>query len=356
MLKTNPYLLFLPAAFKHYIRKNDAGGWKSYRTGFSKISLKGLIIPVMDIRDFNFQTINLVGVYCTGSAWHNVRMDKIQSVGSNFSFSRWYGCSGTDGEFYGAVMNSLFVEKSFFHQACFVHSFFNNCTFQDTDLTGTDFSYSRLDNVQFIRCRLDKATFENARCQGVSLKNCTFREAQFKNAPVSRSRQKLHPLLKLETAPVSHKATAPAEDHFHLSLKNLTMESVNKRFRELVKLYHPDKFHNAPPGEKKNAAEMFLQIQESYLKLCERLNQQKGSSRITGFTMDNLHMILKQNPSNDTAWYNLGIIYFRKMEYDNSIDCYEKALKINPSHTAARHNLKVTRLVQTIYESVSSRA
>ncbi len=312
-------------------------------------------MPGLNINNADWQEINLVGVYCTGSRFININMEQMQSVGSDFSFSRWTECSGSQSEFYGASMNSLIMENSDFQQGTFVHSSLSGCTFINTDLTGADFSYSRLENIDFIRCRLDKASFQYARCLSVNLKNCSMKGAHFKVLPVPAPSEKANPLLKLSSSDLSSLTSLPANNIFNLSSESLHMKDINKRFRELVKQYHPDLYHNTSPSEKKEAAEKFLQVQETYLSLCEKLNRKKDFAQNTVLTKENLLIILKQNPKNEVAWYNLGILYFQDMDYDLSIECYEKALHLNAGNTAAQHNLKVTRLVRAIYKSVSSR-
>lgn len=40
--------------------------------------------------------------------------------------------------------------------------------------------------------------------------------------------------------------------------------------------------------------------------------------------------ILKRNPNDDNSWYNLGNVYSDINEYNKAIECYDKALDLNP--------------------------
>jgi tetratricopeptide (TPR) repeat protein len=47
---------------------------------------------------------------------------------------------------------------------------------------------------------------------------------------------------------------------------------------------------------------------------------------------------LKINPSYALAWYNKGLTFFELKKYNEAIECYDNALKINPSYALALNN------------------
>ena len=49
------------------------------------------------------------------------------------------------------------------------------------------------------------------------------------------------------------------------------------------------------------------------------------------------------SPDHADAYNYLGQAYFKKEEYQNSVDCFNKALEIEPTHTQARENLEVAQ-------------
>jgi len=51
---------------------------------------------------------------------------------------------------------------------------------------------------------------------------------------------------------------------------------------------------------------------------------------------------LEIDPKYVAAWYDLGYIYKRKKEYDKAIEHYNKALEINPEHSDAWHGLALS--------------
>ena len=54
--------------------------------------------------------------------------------------------------------------------------------------------------------------------------------------------------------------------------------------------------------------------------------------------------VLKAEPFNDSAWYNLGILYGKKGLIDKSIDAYETCISITPEYAEAFYNLGNTYL------------
>ncbi len=54
--------------------------------------------------------------------------------------------------------------------------------------------------------------------------------------------------------------------------------------------------------------------------------------------------VLKAEPFNDSAWYNLGILYGKKELIDKSIDAYETCISISPEYAEAFYNLGNTYL------------
>ena len=49
------------------------------------------------------------------------------------------------------------------------------------------------------------------------------------------------------------------------------------------------------------------------------------------------------SPDPADAYNYLGQAYFKKEEYQNSVDCFNKALEIEPTHTQARENLEIAQ-------------
>lgn len=54
--------------------------------------------------------------------------------------------------------------------------------------------------------------------------------------------------------------------------------------------------------------------------------------------METYQKLLDIDPFSENAWYNLGILYIKKEDYNSAIDCYDYTLAINPSHAEALFN------------------
>lgn len=52
-----------------------------------------------------------------------------------------------------------------------------------------------------------------------------------------------------------------------------------------------------------------------------------------------LKQAISQNKKSTSAWYNLGVVYGKKKEYQQEIECYQKVLDIRPNHIRALINL-----------------
>lgn len=63
------------------------------------------------------------------------------------------------------------------------------------------------------------------------------------------------------------------------------------------------------------------------------------------FQMSEKHFLeaLKLNPTNPQYHTNLGVLYHRWKRYRNAMECYKKALKINPNFKSAKENYEALR-------------
>ena len=48
---------------------------------------------------------------------------------------------------------------------------------------------------------------------------------------------------------------------------------------------------------------------------------------------------IKVNPKKEEAWYNMGIAFDNSEQYEKAIECYERAIKINPKDEEAWYNM-----------------
>ena len=72
-----------------------------------------------------------------------------------------------------------------------------------------------------------------------------------------------------------------------------------------------------------------------------------------------LNTTVSLSPDHADAYDYLGQAYFKKEEYQDSVDSFNKALEIQPNHTRAKTNLGVAQLKldslnKTVSESVEN--
>ncbi|MCU0537316.1 MAG: DnaJ domain-containing protein [Hydrococcus sp. Prado102] len=113
-----------------------------------------------------------------------------------------------------------------------------------------------------------------------------------------------------------------------LGLKyNTSSEEVKKAYRNLVKLWHPDRFPNNSP-EQKQAEEKFKKILEAYevLKDYQPQVKEKNSTVVSG--------IYAKSDRSQTH-YQEGIEYADKKLYQEAIEAFSIAIRLDPYYIEA---------------------
>lgn len=64
-------------------------------------------------------------------------------------------------------------------------------------------------------------------------------------------------------------------------------------------------------------------------------------------------MITRHNPMNHSAWTNLGVVFERMTLDDKALECYARAYRANPGHTAAYYNAAVIYWKRGDWEKVA---
>jgi len=57
---------------------------------------------------------------------------------------------------------------------------------------------------------------------------------------------------------------------------------------------------------------------------------------------------IRKAPKFEKSWNNLGVCFMRKRRYDKAIECFSKALSIDPTYEIARLNLEECRFLQAV--------
>ena len=56
--------------------------------------------------------------------------------------------------------------------------------------------------------------------------------------------------------------------------------------------------------------------------------------------LEALHESIELNPSDETTWITLGLVYLRKKDAENAVYAFEKVLELNPVNQIAQDNLQ----------------
>ncbi|NJM86463.1 MAG: DnaJ domain-containing protein [Hydrococcus sp. RU_2_2] len=113
-----------------------------------------------------------------------------------------------------------------------------------------------------------------------------------------------------------------------LGLKfNSSSEEVKKAYRNLVKIWHPDRFPNNSV-EQKQAAEKFKKIIEAYevLKDYQPQTQEKKSTAAS---------TIATKPDRSQTHYQEGIDYAEKKLYQEAIEEFSLAIRLDPNYIEA---------------------
>lgn len=355
----NLYILFLNKALVSYIQSGAFEDWLEYKTGFEEMVIKELILPVQIIERFDFSSVKFVDSYFSGWKLTNSNFSQAKLVKVNISFSEWTQLIFENATFYNVEMQCNQVMDSDFSAASITHSYWINGHYENCDFRDAQFMYSNLQHVTFKNCSFASTRFESVNLDQAKFIDCDLTDVQFQDCVNMTSAHFTSLPAKLKKK--RRDVIVSTEDlNYYCNLLTLDQkafdyEMLSKRFRKLVKKYHPDKFRHKGEEKHLEAQEIFQRIQEAYLFLCDHLNKEKTVLVSAEMTIKNLRYIIEQDPKNDVAFYNLGILYFKQGDYDQSIEAYQKSIEINAHNQLAQHNLKVTELAKTIYQSVSKR-
>ncbi|GFR35515.1 J domain-containing protein [Thermobrachium celere] len=143
--------------------------------------------------------------------------------------------------------------------------------------------------------------------------------------------------------------------------KNASMEDIKRAYRELVKKYHPDRYHDNPLKEL--AEEKLREINEAYEYLLNNHEKQQGgyssSYSSGGYYGQNSFSDFQRvreyinrgdyfsaerelnriNIRNDEWFYLMGLIYINRGNYSVGYDYIKRASEMNPYNQEYRDAL-----------------
>ncbi len=106
---------------------------------------------------------------------------------------------------------------------------------------------------------------------------------------------------------------------------NASPIEVKKAYRDLAKMWHPDRFHN-DPNKQQQAEEKFKQILEAYEVLKDHEPGKPFISVSSG---------IKTKKTDPNFCYKNGVILAENEEYEEAIEEFSQAIRIDPNHIKA---------------------
>ncbi len=129
---------------------------------------------------------------------------------------------------------------------------------------------------------------------------------------------------------------------------------VTKAYRNLAKVFHPDKVRHYDKEDQDFAREQFHLMKKAYEVLSRRKDGANDNIKwVEGVvrrhspyeqTLDELIKLVDANPGNESLLYNLAYKYSEAGRLEQAIRAYERVLIINPHNEDAAHNLKSVKL------------
>ncbi|WP_161847917.1 J domain-containing protein [Athalassotoga saccharophila] len=129
--------------------------------------------------------------------------------------------------------------------------------------------------------------------------------------------------------------------------RDATKEEIREAYRDLIKRYHPDQFHNNP-DMKALAEEKIKEVNEAYKYILDHFDDPKESSNSSGdeeiFKMARQKidsgdyygaqdLLVKVEDKSKPEWYFLsGLIYFKQGWYDKAESYLKFAHEADPSN------------------------
>ena len=140
--------------------------------------------------------------------------------------------------------------------------------------------------------------------------------------------------------------------------QNASDEEIKKAYRELVRKYHPDNYHDNPLSDL--ASEKMKEVNEAYDSI-QRIREGSGTYRpgsgyagSTGGSVEGARIraainsgdiglaeqLLREYPSRNAEWnFLMGSVYYRKGWLDDALGYYQNAVNMEPGNTEYRQAL-----------------
>ncbi len=351
-----------------------AAEWNDYRTRVGPVNLSQSSFENAQLKGYNFSRCNMAAAKffnadLSGADFTEAHLSYGDLRRANLANSFCSHCNFQVTQMQGANMVDANLEGADLRSAHCGGAYLVGANLAGANLTGTDLRGANMKFAVLKGAIVDGAKVEDADLSGVNLSEEQIKALHgFSHAII---RQKPAP----EAAAKEKKARMVVdEDHEDLFRESdcykilgippdSTLEAIEKAYRQKIKEYHPDRVNSLGEKLKIVAQREFQRIQQAYKSLTK--HKTKPATAVSAasiqaariehknpkeFTIEDYLKLIKLEPMNDAAYYNLGVKYFEKGLVELAIQSYKQAIRINPRNQEAAHNLKVAELARTLSE------
>jgi len=346
-----------------------AAEWNNYRSVVGPLDLSQANLGDADLKDHNFSRCNLVAA----------RLFNTDLTGADL----------TEARLSYADLRRANLANSYCSHADFKVAKLQGANFVDADLTGADLSSAHCGGAYLVGANLAGANLSGADLRGANLKfanleGATVDKTKVEDADltgVKLTKDQIKAFHGFDQAIIrqkpareatARKKIAPEEDHEDLFLESdcykilgvspeASLDDIEKAYRRRIKEYHPDRVNTLGDKLKIVAQREFQRVQHAYRSLTHHRSKppvavsrdalaaaRLDETKTREYTVEDYLNLVKVQPENDSAHYNLGIKYFQKGLIDLAIQSYRQAISLNPKNEDAAHNLKLAELAKAL--------
>lgn len=348
-----------------------AAEWNNYRAQVGPQDLAQADLQKADLKGYNFTKCNLAAAKLfnadlDGADLSEAFLSYADLRRANLAHAYLSGSNLQVAQLQGANLVDATLERADLKSARCGGAYLVGANLSGADLSNADLRGANMKYATLTGAKLDAANVEDADLTGVKLDKQQTAAVRYLERAIIRHKPAAHAAAeeKKKLASGSYLDDLFVEEDCYKILgvsREASLEDLDHAYKQRIKEYHPDRVNHLGEKLKIVAEREFQRIQTAYKSLT--LHRSKPVVRLhestvskaqipqkpaKDYTIDDYLTIIKAQPTNDAAYYNLGIKYFENGLVDLAIQSYQKAIVLNPQNQAARHNLKLAELAKSL--------